>query len=162
MITIILPGHSLSNKAWAFETQANLQIPGEIVVHQWRHWTTGGDIDIDYEVGEIIKKVGGQKVSIIAKSIGTKVFMLLYPHIKDQVQKVILCGIPFDPATYMSGIKSFTGNNLIIFQNSSDPYIPYKPIQLYIRLVNKDIRVVEKKGATHDYPYYSDFTSFLL
>jgi hypothetical protein len=160
MMTLILPGYSPSNRNWAISIKEHLKLPGSVVVHEWRHWQ-GGSFNLKCEVSEILTIIGTDKVNFIAKSVGTRVLMSAIPEIKDQVEKVVLCGIPVDPIRYVKGIKQIGNKNLLIIQNSKDPFIPYKLIKTYIGLIDKKIKVVEKKAANHDYPYYSDFQEFL-
>ncbi len=160
MLTLILPGYSPYNQAWAYQVKEKLKLPGEIVVHEWRHWQTGKSFNLNYEVDQILKIIGKQPVNFLAKSVGTRVLMSLLPEIKDQVQKVILCGIPFDPLKYVQGIKLLDKQNLLVVQNSQDPIMPYKFIATYLHLVDKKIKVVEKPAKNHDYPYFPDFQEF--
>lgn len=161
MRTIILPGYSLKNKDWAYEVKDYLEPEFDVAVHEWRHWESGGNLNINYEVGEIIKLVGNKQVSFIAKSIGTKVLMSVIPKVKKQINKVILCGIPIDPVGYAKGIKLVGAENLLIFQNTHDPFISYKAVKLYLKLIDKRIKIIEGKRNDHHYPFYKDFMLFL-
>lgn len=161
MRTIILPGYSLHNKEWAYEVKRNLEPGFGTVVHEWRHWTLGENLNIKYEADRIINLVGRNKVNFIAKSIGTKVLMSVIPKVIKQINKVILCGIPIDPVGYAKGIKMVGADNLIIFQNTHDPFIPYKAIKVYLKLIDKKIKVIEGKRNDHHYPFYEDFKLFL-
>jgi len=161
MLTLILPGYSPHNKEWTELVKKSLKIPGEIVVIEWEHWKSGKGLSLRFEVNKILSIIGDKKVNFIAKSVGTKVLMSVLPTIKDQVNKVILCGIPIDPVRYVTGIKLIKDNNLLIFQNSGDPLMPYKLIKMYVRLIDKRIKVVEKIANNHDYPYFEDFQKFL-
>jgi hypothetical protein len=161
MKTVVLPGYSLPNRDWAYEVKRNLEPEFEVVVHEWGHWTLGGNLNIKYEVGEIVKLVGDRRVNFIAKSIGTKVLMFVIPKVIKQINKAILCGIPIDPVGYAKGIKLVGAENLVIFQNTHDPFMPYKAIKVYLRLIDKKIRVIEGKRNDHHYPFYEDFKLFL-
>jgi pimeloyl-ACP methyl ester carboxylesterase len=161
MLTLILPGYSPTNKAWLLETKEKLKPLNNVVAYEWQHWTTGKELDIKAETEKILTIIGTQKVNIIAKSIGTKVLMSMLPKIPEQVNKVILCGIPMDPLAYLKGIKQINSKDLIIFQNSKDPLMPYFLIEKYIHLIDKNIKVVEKDADNHDYFYFEDFLGFL-
>lgn len=161
MLTLILPGYSPHNKPWAYEIKEKLKLPGEIVVHEWQHWTPGKSFNLNFEVDKILEIIVKQKVNILAKSVGTRVLMSLLPTIKTQVHKVILCGVPFDPMRYVQGIKLLDKQNLLVIQNSQDPIMAYKFIATYLHLIDKKIKVVEKPAKNHDYPYFTDFQEFL-
>jgi hypothetical protein len=162
MLTIILPGYSSENNLWAQEAKNKLNHQGNIIVHEWEHWKTGKQININEEADKIILKIGREKVNFIAKSIGTKVLMRILPRIYKQVNKIVLCGIPIDPLTYVKGIMLLNRNNILIIQNSHDPYMPYFLIKIYIHLINRNIRVISKESNTHDYPYIEDFERFIF
>ncbi|OGM27342.1 hypothetical protein A3A76_02475 [Candidatus Woesebacteria bacterium RIFCSPLOWO2_01_FULL_39_23] len=173
MKTLILPGYSEHNRDWAEEVAKNLMPSAksnitksgkkrsQIIVHVWDHWSKGGSLNINSEVEKILVEVGKEKVNFIAKSVGTKVLMSVVPRIKEQINKVILCGIPIDPVGYAKVLKQIGYDNLVIFQNSQDPFMPYKAIKLYIKAVDKNIKVIEKPRFDHSYPYYYDFKLFL-
>jgi hypothetical protein len=161
MLTLILPGLSPHNKDWAIQTKENLKLPSEIVACEWKHWKTGGALDVDYEAGQIISLIGSQRVNFIAKSAGTSVFMRVLPKIINRVEKIILCGIPMYPPEYLRGLTLLTKGSVEMFQNSGDPLVPYKLIEKYIHTLDKDIPVIEKQAETHDYPYFTDFQKFL-
>ena len=161
MRTIILPGYSLHNKDWAYDVKSELESAGfDARVYEWKHWS-GGKMNITSEVENIKNTIGDEEVNIIAKSVGTKVFMKLLSGIKLHLNKVILCGIPFDPEGYLKGIKKLGRDKLIVFQNSEDPFVPFSVISRFIKLIDKKIKVVKKESNTHDYPYFSDFIDFL-
>ncbi|OGD08804.1 hypothetical protein A2397_04220 [Candidatus Amesbacteria bacterium RIFOXYB1_FULL_44_23] len=160
MQTVVLPGYSPKNEIWAQAVVDNLKVDGSATLHKWAHWSDG-EFDIKNEVSRIQKEIVDQKINIIAKSVGTQVFMSLLPLVKATLHKVILCGIPIDPVTYLQGLRSFNSSNLLIIQNSQDPFMPYGPVAVYLKLVNKDIPVIQKTSSTHDYPYYDDFNKFL-
>ncbi|TEU01706.1 hypothetical protein E3I18_02455, partial [Candidatus Woesebacteria bacterium] len=92
MKTIIFPGYSPRNKDWALDVQKQMDLDHEVLVHEWKHWIKGS-FSIRKELDEIIKKIGKEKINIIAKSVGARVVMKLIPEMKDQINKVILCGI---------------------------------------------------------------------
>ncbi len=47
----------------------------------WEYWEAGGDLDMESEIACILSLVGKQDVSLVAKSIGTKVLMGALPQI---------------------------------------------------------------------------------
>lgn len=162
MDTLILPGYSLHNKIWAYDVKNYLDKRGkDCEVYEWKHWL-GGKMDIKKEVENLRMFIGNDEICVIAKSIGTKVFMKLYPKIEPNIKKVILCGIPIDPVGYLEGVKKLGGERVIIFQNSRDPFMPHSVISAFIRLIDRNIKVVKKDAGTHDYPYFEEFLQFLV
>lgn len=185
MKTIVLPGYSIKNKYWAYEVESHLSKKYSVIVHEWKHWEQGLSsslsireekalnfkqslkvakrLDIKREVETILEEIIKEKngINIIAKSIGTKVAMSLVPVIKARLGKVILCGIPIDPLGYRRGLKTIGSGKLLVIQNSKDPFMPYRAIRTYMKILDKNIKVVKKPSDTHDYPYYEDFAEFL-
>jgi predicted alpha/beta hydrolase family esterase len=166
--TVILPGYSPSNKTWAYEVKRNLKLNHEIIVHEWRHWQEeNASFSVKYELEKIHGKVAGGDFNIVAKSVGTRMAMLLAPMTKTQIIKVVFCGIPTKGKNestrkvYEEGFKNLPIKNTICFQNTSDPFAKYDQIKEFLHSINPEIVVVEKPGSTHDYPYYEDFQEFL-
>lgn len=160
--TIILPGYSLHNKKWAYDVKENLEPEFTVVVYEWKHWKSPNlRLNIRSEASSIIDEIGNLDVNIIAKSVGTKVLMSVVPKLVGRIKKVILCGIPIDPLGYAEGLKLIVPENLLVIQNSKDPFMPYGAVNIYIKIMDKNIKVIKKESSTHDYPYYEDFKSFL-
>lgn len=157
MKTIILPGYSLHNKEWAEEVGGT--------VHYWRHWSKGGSFSLGYEVGKILEEVKTDKVNLIAKSVGTMVAMSILQKIPGQVKKIILCGIPSVSEErlelFQTALKNFPPENIIVFQNSHDPFATFTEVKRFMEKINPQIKVMEKPAETHDYPYFADFEKFL-
>ena len=56
--TIILPGLSPHNKDWADDTAGQLTSNRFLsIVHNWRHWSKGGSLNLNYEIRELLKKI---------------------------------------------------------------------------------------------------------
>lgn len=162
MLTVILPGYSLHNKSWAYEAKNYLEKNGlVVVVYEWKHWVSG-KMNIADEVKRLVNLIGKKRVNIIAKSIGTKVFVKLNKKIGKQINKIILCGVPFDPIGYLGSIRNTDHIRIIIFQNSHDPFVPYTAVKAFVMLANKKVKVIKHLSNTHDYPYYEEFIEFLL
>lgn len=186
MRTIILPGYSPHNRDWALEIKKDLKLGHEVLVHEWKHWPpahrafsepagslnqrsapVGLSFSVPREVKSILEKVGNDKVDIIAKSVGTKVAMHLVTKIPGQINKVVLCGVPTkgesDAAkkTYSKGLASLSPTQVMVFQNTKDPFASYKDIKKFISTINPKIKVVEKPRSDHHYPYSEDFEKFL-
>jgi predicted alpha/beta hydrolase family esterase len=160
MITFILPGYSVKNKAWLEETAMGLKVEGFVRPIFWEHWT---DPDAKFDKKEkaslIARHAKGDKVNIIAKSIGTLVAALIIKEIPEQINKVILNGICVNDITpkqvefIKSQIKKL-GDKVIIFQNEADPHGTYDQV--------KDFgKVISKPRSDHNYPYYNEFNKFL-
>lgn len=165
MKTIILPGFSPHNRDWAYEIKERTKTNGEMIVHEWRHWKTGGGISIKYELEKILEETGKGKFNIIAKSVGTRVAMAILKEVPLQIGKIILCGVPTTSPDMQSeakeALKGFDVGKIICFQNTSDPFASYSQIKKFMKGVNPKIRIVEKPRHDHNYPYYEDFESFL-
>lgn len=165
MKTIILPGFSPHNKDWAIEIKDKVKTVGEIVIHEWRHWKTGGSMSKKYEVAKIIEEVGNQKVNIIAKSVGTVVTMILLKEIPEKIEKIILCGIPQTSGEMEEKakevLKDIDPGKIICFQNTSDPFSSFLEVKAFMKAINSKIEVVETPRKDHNYPYFSDFENFL-
>jgi len=164
MKTIILPGFSVHNKVWAEEVANKLN--NNAVVHNWLHWENGkSNLSLKEELRNIIKEIGGEKVNIIAKSVGTMVCMHLLAEIFDQINKIILCGIPSVSEErknlFASSLSDFNPKNIIVFQNTKDPLASFSQVKDFIRNVNPKIKVIEKPRSDHSYPYFEDFKKFL-
>jgi len=166
MITIILPGYSPHNKQWADEVKDKLKLDHKIIVHEWEHWK-GGSMSVKREKESILREIQNQKVNIIAKSVGTRIAMHLIPIIKNQLNKLILCGIPtkFENEEtrelYKNGLLQFSSENVLIVQNKNDPFSPSKIIKENIKQMNSKINILEKDRKDHNYPYFNEFQNFL-
>jgi len=167
MKVIVLPGYSAHNLDWANEVAENLGPNYLTVVHQWRHWQEGS-FSLKREIENILEEIGGETISIIAKSIGTRVTMNLIPRIINHRDKVILCGIPtkFEStsvkALYRDNLLKLGSQNVLCLQNTRDPFSPFVTVNEFIMSVDKNIKVMEKPGTDHEYPYFEDFKAFLL
>ena len=151
----------MHNRQWAYEVKKNLKVKSDVLVYEWEHWKNNGSMKVSFEVEKLIFLIGNEKVNIIAKSVGTRITMLLADKKSDIFQKVILCGIPVDPVGYAKGLKKIGSEKLLVIQNSKDPFMSYGKIRLYLKLIDKRIKVIKKEASNHDYPYYSDFNKFL-
>ena len=163
MKALVLPGYSPGNKVWADKVKESLG--EEVVVIYWRHWTSGGTLSLKYETGIILEKVGSEKVNFVAKSVGTFVCAKILPKIKNQVGKIILCGIPSTSEkrkeTYIKAFRSFPAKKIICFQNENDPFTTFDEVKKFMREINSEIKVIKKERSDHDYPYFEDFQKFL-
>ena len=59
------------------------------------------------------------------------------------------------------GILKDDDENIIVFQNSHDPFATYEEVKKFMVKVDPKIKVVEKERTDHNYPYFEDFQLFL-
>lgn len=164
MKTIILPGGSLSNREWAYEVKEKLD---NILVHEWLHWSDENRrLDVKNEIKRIKEEIGEEKINIIAKSIGTFVLVTLLETSKSKINKLVLCGIckndlNENELSKYNSLKKFDVNKILVIQNKDDRHGSFEEIKDFLAKINPEIRIIEKPGDTHDYPYYKDFKDFL-
>ena len=166
MKTLILPGLSPHNRIWAEEARSRLQLDQEVIIQEWQHWvlTQPGkakDFSLAEEIGRLKKTVAADSFNVIAKSVGTVVFLELLNEIDPaQVGKVILCGLSsFTPR--FSALRKLQPAQILCLQNSADPYGSFVRTARFLKDFVPEINIIEKPAATHDYPYYDEFQSFL-
>jgi predicted alpha/beta hydrolase family esterase len=169
MRTIILPGYSLYNKEWAENIAKSLRHKAisKVTVIEWEHWQSGGGIKIKKELEKIISEIGEEKqVNIIAKSVGTMVAMELLKIAKGKINKIILCGVPSvseeRKKLFRTALSDFPSKNIIVFQNTKDPFATFSEVRAFIDGINPEIIVIEKPASDHNYPYSTDFQEFLV
>jgi pimeloyl-ACP methyl ester carboxylesterase len=173
MKTIVLPGYSLHNKDWALEIKKSLSFRQSVLVHEWQHWQLGGTLHPKYEIGKILKEIAlrrargkGEKVNVIAKSVGTMICMHLLAEIPDQINKIILCGIPSvseeRKKLFTASLSSFSEKDVVVFQNTKDPLASFEEVKDFMKDVNPKIKVIEKERLDHNYPYFAEFSEFIL
>lgn len=169
MKTIILPGYSPTNKPWALKAKNKLEIKDEVIVHEWKHWRgILKGMNVSYEVKSILKKISGRKVNIIAKSVGTRVAMVIASENFNLINKIILCGIPTKGKSksaveiYTLGLKNINPENVICIQNNKDPFANFAVVDQFIKFINPLIKTVKKPRSDHNYPFFEDFRIFLF
>jgi len=168
MKTIILPGYSEHNRKWVMEVAEKIDVDHEVKPVLWDHWTDKSiGFSIEEKVEKVINLAGSDKINLIAKSIGTLVTALLISRIPQEIERVILCGIPLKDITpqqiifYREALPTFPSEKIICFQNRNDPHGSYKEIDAFIRSINPAISLVEKLRNDHEYPYFGEFQGFL-
>lgn len=165
MKTIVLPGFSLHNKDWALEIKKRLSFKQSVLVHEWRHWQLGGTLRPKHEITQILKEIGKDEVNVIAKSVGTMVCIHLLAEIPDQINKIILCGIPSVSEErknlFTTSLSGFPEKDIIVFQNTLDPLASFSEVKDFMKDVNPKIKVITKERSDHNYPYFEDFIEFL-
>lgn len=164
MKTIILPGYSSHNKEWEDEVKNDLKLGHEVIPHYWKHWQ-GGSMSLKYEVEKVLKEVQDDTFNIIAKSVGTRVAAALVLQAKDQINKIILCGIPSTSPEMEESFKTsfahFPTDKIICFQNEKDPFKTAEEVKKFLKKINPKIKVIKKERSDHHYPYSLDFQKFL-
>lgn len=164
MQTIILPGFSIKNLKWVDEVANNLEIDGVIRPIHWDHWKDESEkFDVKEKAVVIARHARGEKINIIAKSIGTLIASLVIQKIPDQIEKIIFCGIPVSDLSEndLDIIKkaiSLTKERIVVFQNSNDPHGTYDQVKKF----EVDFNLIEKPSYNHDYPYFEEFNKFLV
>lgn len=167
MKTIILPGYSYRNKQWADELASQLKIGHDVIVHNWTHWekSSSGRLSIKQELQKIKKEVKTDKFNIVGKSVGARITVRVVSEIGNNVQKIILCGVAsvsdVTKEAYKKALSDFPESKIIVFQNTRDPFVPYRNVKDFMNSVNPKIRVIERPGNDHNYPYAEDFKKFL-
>lgn len=166
MVTVILPGYSPRNKQWVEETAKNLKIGGEIRPVFWDHWTDPDKhLRPKEKAQDIIDIANGDKINIVAKSVGTLVATYIARGVPDQINKIILCGIPSISDERLKIFKeafvNFPAERIVVYQNEGDPFKSPKEIEVFVSKINPEIKVTSKPRSDHHYPYYEEFDSYL-
>ena len=157
MKILILPGFSSHNEIWANDVKENL---AGAAIHRWTHWDTGNAYP-GWTDDEIKNLNLTEKVDVIAKSIGTLVAMKLIR----QINKLILCGIPLndlseeDKKQYLV-LAHFPTENLLVFQNTSDPHGNFVAAEQFVHGINPQIKILEMPRDDHEYPFVEEFKGF--
>lgn len=165
MVTFILPGKSARNKVWLDACAAKIQFDGIVRAVSWEHWLDPEEkFDVNEKATIISRHTKGDTINIIAHSVSTLITALIIGQIPNQINKVIICGIPMDgisdveKETIKKSLTSLKPENLIVFQNSNDPHGSFDEVR---KLLPESIKVISKESSDHDYPYFEDFNKFL-
>lgn len=165
MQTVILPGYSPENRSWADLVAVRLNFDGQIRPIFWDHWLDPEQLFYAREKANLISKhARGDTLNVIAHSIGTVVAAYLISFIPDQINKVILCGLPLNDISQeekaLVGIYLPTLDpiNLLCIQNENDPHATYNEVRGFLPAT---INLVSKPRNDHYYPYFEDFDAFI-
>jgi|SRR3989344_5644655 len=168
MKTIILPGYPEDNIDWSMNVADKIKVEGEIWPVIWdKPNFTGEDFSPSQKVETILTLLGEDKVNIIAWAIGTYVSMLLLEKSQSPVGKIVLCGIPVnnlndnDKDIYKKVLATIPVQNILVFQNNSDPRGSYFEVEKFLRTIDVSINIVNGPRNDNMYPYFGDFQTFL-
>ncbi len=166
MVTFILPGYSSKNKELAEEMAEKLKLDGQIRPIFWDHWENPEKLFKPKEKARLIAGLAVKnRVNIIAKSVGTLVAAYVIEQIPQQLNKVILCGIPTVSderlGIFQEAYKNIKPENVICYQNEGDPFATSAEIEKFMEKINPKIEIVSMPGNDHHYPYYEEFQKFL-
>lgn len=169
MVTIILPGGSVSNKEWLEETAKKINVEGEIRPIYWDHWQNPEKEFNKEEKARLINDIAGMRViDVVAKSIGSLVAAYMIQKAPEKIHKVILNGIPLndigeeEKEIIKSALKLVPVENIIVFQNGEDPHGSFDQAKKFLSEVNAGIKIISKERDDHEYPYANEFHDFLL
>lgn len=165
MITFILPGYSAKNKEWLEKCAMSITPEGYVRPIFWDHWDDPSQkFDAKEKADLISRHSKGDKINIIAKSIGTYVAALIIDQIPDQINKVIICGIPINDIdgkrkeTFKKAIESLDNEKIICFQNENDPHGSYQEVKTFL---SDEVKIISKDRSDHDYPFFEEFKNYL-
>lgn len=142
-----------------------LKVDGIIRPIFWEHWQ---DPEAKFDKKEKAKLISnhtkGEKINIIAKSIGTLVASYVIENIPEQINKVIVCGIPLndigdeEKSVIKKALFSLPKDNLICFQNFRDPHGSLSQVKSFLP---PKVKLIHKERSDHEYPYFDEFNEFL-
>lgn len=164
MKTIVIPGYSHKNKEWADETAKNIP---DVEVYDLKHWSDPAiKFSAKDEAESIASWAGKGGVNVVAKSIGTLIASIIIGKKSLRLGKVVFCGIPVndlneDELHEYKILNDFPPDKIIVFQNSEDEHGSFEAVRKFLSQYNPSIKIVEKLGKTHDYPYYEEMAEFL-
>jgi hypothetical protein len=81
--------------------------------------------------------------------------------LKDQINKLILCGVAHDPSKIAESYNTLPADKVLVIQNSKDPFNSYAKIKEKINSINDEIVILEKEANNHEYYYFDEFNGFL-
>jgi pimeloyl-ACP methyl ester carboxylesterase len=169
MVTIIIPGYSAHNQKWLEDTAKDIRGDGEIRPIYWGHWTDP-DVEFDPKVkANLLDGVSGKRVvDIVAKSIGTLVASYLIQKSPEKIKKVVFCGIPLndmdenDKEIIKAAIRKIPLESILFIQNDEDPHGGTDALTGFLSEFGRDIKIISKQRADHEYFCESDFNEFFL
>jgi len=165
---VILPGYSIKNRDWALTTAREVKLDHEVRPILWDHWT---DPEKKFEAREkaddIIDILLDERANIIAKSIGTLAASYMIEKMPERIDKIVFCGIPLNDLEeekkqdIRNALKGISSEKIICFQNEDDPHGSFETARKFVSEINSEIKMISKPREDHEYPYYTEFQSFL-
>lgn len=156
MNTLILGGESPRHHEWVRNVAEAVQPHFDKVVYlDYRHWASGGNSDIEYEIGQasqLAQELG--KYIIIAKSMGTVVASVGTARGNLHPERCMFMGMPLGLVERVTGASAavYQLPPTVFIQNEHDPYSSAKQVQAFITSHgNKQASFVTVPGDTHDY-----------
>lgn len=143
----------------------SLKVEGFVRPIFWNHWEDPEKSFRPREKADLIARHSkGEKLNIIAKSIGSLVASYIIEEIPGQINKVIICGIPLndisdaEKQTIKKALESLNKEKLICFQNANDTHGNFTQVKKFLPV---GVKLVSEPRSDHHYPYYSEFNQFL-
>ena len=166
MQTVILPGYAKTNREWADLVAVRLDVDGLIRPVFWDHWLDPTQLFYPKEKAMLIyRHAKGDKINIVAHSVGAVVAAYIIEAVPEQINKVIICGIPLTDITaeekelVKKSLSSLNTDQLICYQKTEDPHGSFDEAKKFLP---ETVNLVSKNGADHVYPYYDEFKDYLL
>ena len=101
-----LPGVKFETHQWMQDLLSGLNVPPfEFLVAHYRHWSSGQDLDVNYEACCHANKLVD---FVIAKSLGTYISTIAFDSFNFRPEKAVFIGTP---------IKRHSGNNFELLLN---------------------------------------------
>jgi hypothetical protein len=159
MNALFLSGESLYNKTWIEQVIDELMpLFDTTVLHSYRHWEQGGNIDFWYELPQVIEEVNGLEPYVIfAKSAGSVLSMLGIARGALNPEYCIFVGVPLPLAnrtqdSLASWARNYHKPSLFI-QNDRDPLTSAHELATYLQRLNlQNSELVTLLGESHNYP----------
>lgn len=158
MNALFLGGNSQRHKVWIHEMADALGGPFErVVVHDYRHWTTGDQwVDIDHEIAEIGNEAANLEPYVIyAKSIGTTVTLKAMYEGVVKPKACVFLGLPLNAVADMDlpAIEWLSKVQVPVYflHNNNDPYGSAKELKAALPANIDQNKITVLPGDTHDY-----------
>lgn len=158
MNILLLGGLNAHNQPWIRQVEQALKpLFDQCVVHEYAHWQTGNDINLESELAGASAKAQelGDYV-IFAKSIGTVISAMGISRQMLKPKACIFVGVPLglinkDAMPFTDWLSS-AGCPLTFVQNSGDPAGSYDQVKTYLQGGSlAKYNLIELPGDTHDY-----------
>lgn len=166
---IYLPGMSQNNQSeQSHFTEYFFDVGHEIITFPYKNWINeNNEFDFKFELKatcEIIQTKIKEELALICKSVGTILGISSIVHLKIQVKKLVLMGIPSDMLS--SNVVSFheaidKSEEVFIILNEFDPYIDQDLVrELINKKTNVALEIIENVNI-HKYFYAQRVLEFV-